>query len=372
MPDLLQAFRSLRRTPGFTVLAVLTLGLAIGVTAGLFSVIDAVLLNPLPFADSDRLITITASAPGSDMPDEFGVAAEFYVQYAEESTLLESVSTYNSFTNTLRVDDQIERIRMSAPTPTLFETLGVSPIRGRLPVAEDEGGVVVISHALWMTWFGGAEDVLGRTVYAGGEDRTIIGIMPRDFWFPVDGTLLWFPDTIRAEDIRPGRFGQPLVARVAPGTSDDALKAELTMLAQRLPDRFGIESADYLRLLEQFRPVVQPLETRLLGDVARPLWILLASMAIVLLIACANVANLFMVRAERRQAEQAIRTALGAARGRLIAAQLGEASVVAALAGAVAVALAWAGVPLLLHVAPDNVPRLGEVSIGPSTLLATF
>jgi len=369
--DLRQALRTLRRSPGITLLAVLTLGLAIGANAGIFSVVDTVLLDPLPYSEPDRLVYVAGTAPGSDFPEEFPLALEFFVQYQEESKLLDGISTFNSFTNTLRVDDQIERVRMSAPTYTLFETLGAEPILGRLPTAEDESGVVVISHTLWETWFGSDPDILGRVVYAGGEDREIVGVMGPEFWFPNDGTLLWIPWVPNPAEIQPGRFGQPFVARLAPGAEPEALATELGVLARRLPERFG-GSANYARLIEQFSAVVQPLETRLLGDVSGPLWILLGSMGLVLLIACANVANLFMVRAERRQGDLAVRRALGAGRGRLIFSQLAEAGVVAALAGALAVGLARIGVPLLLAAAPAEVPRLGEVAIGPATLVFTF
>ncbi len=369
--DLQQACRALLRTPGFAVLTVGTLGLAIGATAGIFSVVDTVLLDPLPYNDTDRLVYIAGTAPGSDFPEEFPLAMEFYVQYREQSELIEDVSTFNSFTNTLRVGDRIERVRMSAPTTSLFNTLGAKPIHGRLPVPEDEDRVIVISHALWTTWFGSDPAVLGQTYYAGGKDRTVIGVMGPDFWFPNDGTLLWIPFNFRPEGIQPGRFGQPLVARLAPGAELEALAAELKVLARQLPERFG-GSANYARLIEQYRPVVRPLEEQLLGSVSGPLWILLGAVAIVLVIACANVANLFMVRAEQRQPAMAVRRALGAARGRLIVSQLAEAGIVAGLAGGLAVALGWVGVPLLLSAAPANLPRLGEVAIGPTTLLFTF
>ena len=371
MRDLKNALRSLRRSPGFAVVAIGILGLAIGVNAGIFSVIDTVLLDPLPFEDADRLVYIAASAPGSDLPEEFGVATEFYVQYREQSELLEEVSTFNSFTSTLRTDDRVERIRMSAPTPTLFDTLGVGPMLGRLPVAADEDNVVVISHALWTSWFGGDEAVVGKSFYVSGKDRTVIGVMPKDFWFPNDGTLLWFPGVIRVEELQPGRFGRNLVARMAPGVEPAALATELDMLAKRLPERFG-GSANYARLIEQHQPVIRSLEQELLGDIATPLWILLGSMAVVLLIACANVANLFMVRAERKQPDQAIRRALGADRSRLISSQMAEAAVVAMFSGLLAVLLAWAAVPLLVSAAPGNIPRLDGVSISPATLLFTF
>ncbi len=362
--------RGLLRNPGFVLLAVGTLGLAMGASSGIFSVVDKVLLEPLPFADSERLVYVAGTAPGSDLPEEFPLAREFLVQFQEESKLLDELAMFNSFTSTLRTEERVERVRMSAPTISLFETLGVEPIKGRLPTADDED-VVVISHWLWTTWFGSDPDILGKTYSVSGDDRTVIGVMGPEFWFPVEGTLLWFPQQIRPEEIQPGRFGQPFVARLAPGATPEALAVELETLAKGLPERFG-GSASYARLIEQLRPVIRPLEEQLLGDVSGPLWILLGSMGIVLLIACANVANLFMVRAERHQPDQAVRRALGASRGHLIASQLLEASLVAGAAGVLAVGIARAGVPLLLSAAPADVPRLDEVTISSGTLIFTF
>ena len=232
--------------------------------------------------------------------------------------------------------------------------------------------MVIISHKLWTTWFGADPEIVGKSYYVSGSDRTVIGVMAADFWFPNDRTLLWFPNVIRAEDVQPGRFGLSLVARLAPGARPEKLAAELEILARQLPERFASESAEYDRLIEQHRPVVRSLEEELLGDLAGPLWILLGSMAIVLIIACANVANLFMVRAERRLPDLAVRRALGAARGRLILSQLTEAGIVAGLAGSLAVAIAWLGVPLLLSAAPADIPRLDDVTQSGTTLLFTF
>ena len=371
--DLRHAMRALGRSPGIAVVMVGTLGLAMGASAGIFSVVETVLLDPLPYPDADRLVYIAASAPGSDMPEEFGVSTEFAVQYGEASELLESVSTYNSFTATLRVGDRAERVRMSLPMASLFRTLGATPMLGRLPAPEDEDRVAVISHALWTTWFASDSAVIGRAYDMIGTSRTVIGVMGPEFGFPSDEgqVLLWIPAVIRPEQIVPGRFGAPLVGRMAPGVTRDALVRELSALASRLPERFG-GSAAYARLIEQHRPIVRPLKEELVGHVSGALWILFGSVGIVLLIACANVANLFMVRAERRQRELAIRRAIGAARGRLFRSQMAEAVVVAVLAGAVAVVLAWVGLPAFIRAAPPNVPRLGEAGITIPTLAFTL
>ncbi len=369
--DLRYAVRALRRSPGFTAVAVVSLGLAIGANAGMFSVVDTVLLDPLPYGEPDRLVFIAATAPGSDLADEFGVSPEFYVHYLEESKLLEDASIFFNFTNTLRVDDRTERPRMSVVTTSTFDLLGVAPILGRLPTPEDESRVLVISHNLWTTWFGSDPDVIGRTVYAMGEDRTIIGVMGSDFWFPNDDVVLWVPQVVDPARIRLGRFGTPLMARMAPGVTHEELVAELGMLAQQLPDRFG-GSANYARIIEKHHPVVRSLEEELLGAVSTPLWILFGAVGLVLLIACANVANLFMVRFEGRHQELAVRRALGAARGQLIRGQMAETVVIAGLAGVLAVVLAWATVPLLLRAAPATIPRLDQVGITLPTLAFTL
>ena len=181
-----------------------------------FTVIDRVLISPLPYAHPERLVFIAGEAPGSEMTREFGPAGEFYLQYKEASRLVEDVATYGTFTNTLRVGDRVERIRMAAATNSLFSTLGAQPALGRLPVAEDESRVVVISDALWRSWFGADPSVVGRTYDIAGARRTIVGVMRPEFRFPNDGTLLWIVDEIRAEGLRPGRFGYNMVGRMAP------------------------------------------------------------------------------------------------------------------------------------------------------------
>jgi len=368
--DLRHAARSLARAPGFTLVSALTLGLAIGVNAGMFSIVSRVLLNPLPFANPEQLVAISASAPGSDFPPEFGVSREFYLQY-QESKLIENITTFNSFTSTLRVDDRVERVRMSQPTNSMYSTLRVSPIIGRIPVPEDENRVAVISHALWSTWFGSDSSVIGKSYEMSGSQRTIIGIMGPEFRFPDAETVLWMSDVIRADNIQVGRFGDRLIARVVPGTTPDALARELTTLASRLPDRFG-GSPNYKRLIGQHRAVVRSAEDQVLGAVARPLWVLLAAVSVVLVIACANVANLFMVRAEGRQRDLAVRRAIGAARRELVRLQLAESLVVAALAGALAIFLAYVSLPAFLRAAPPRIPRLVDVHIDASTVLFTI
>ena len=377
--DLRDAYRSLRRAPGFTTMAAGTLALALGVLTAVFAVVDAVLLDPLPFAEPDRLVSIAASAPGSELPSEFGPSLEFVVQY-RDAELLEEVTTYDSFTATFRVGDRGERIRMAATTPALFRMLGVPPVLGRLPTPEDEDGALVLSHALWVDWFGADPDVIGRSFSIFGPPRTVVAVMGPDFDLPdfaIPGqrVMLWMPSAIRSENITPGDFGYDVVARMADGADIEALTDELDRLAARLPERFG-GSASYARIIERHRAVVRPLRGELLGSASRSIWILFGAVVVVLLIACANVTNLFLVRAERRQRDLAVRRAMGAGRLRLARAQLAEAGLVSVLAGGAGVALAWAALPVVIGVAPTDVHRLDQATLSPSTigfvLLACF
>jgi putative ABC transport system permease protein len=366
--DLRHAWRGLRRAPVFTIVAVGMLGIAIGVNAGIFSVVDTVLLRPFPFQHTDRLVYIAGTAPGTEMPDEFGVGAELAVQYRERSRSLEAVTLVNSFTSTLRVGDRVERVRMSSPLYNMFTTLGVRPILGRLPVAADRDGVAVISYQLWQTWFGGDPGVIGRSFEMAGDQRIVIGVMPKDFAFPVDGTLLWFPNAIDLATVTPGNFGWWMVGRVRPGVSDGSLANELTTLARQAPARFG-GPVSYSRVMANYRAVVRPLTAQLLGAVKRPLWVLLGAVTIVLLIACANVANLFAVRTEGRMRELAVRRAIGAGRGELIRLQMAEALLVAMMAAVVAVVLARLALPVFVRVSPAGLPRIGEVHLDLVTVL---
>lgn len=368
--DFAQAARSLIRAPGFTLITVATLALAIGSNTAIFSVVDTVLLHPLPFHDPDRLVSIRASAPGSDLPAEFGVGTEFYVQYRENAAALEDLGLFDEVQTTVSGAEQVERLFVSTASPSLFSTLGVTPVLGRLPTNDDqEGRVVVISHWLWMQWFGGDSSVLGQALEISGAPRTVIGVMGPDFQFPEERTALWVHD-LPTEPITPGGFGLGLVGRLAPDADLETLRSQLAELAKRLPERFG-GPPNYQRIIEQHQPVVRPLEEQLVGDIAGPLWVLLGTVGIVLLIACANVANLLFVRAESRRLDLAVRRSLGAGRAGLIRSQMAEALLLAASGGILGALLAWIGVPALVRAAPEGIPRLGAVGIHTTGLLFT-
>jgi putative ABC transport system permease protein len=364
--DLRHAGRTLRRTPGFTATVVGTLGLAIGVLVAIYTVLDKVLLDPLPYAQSQRLVSILSTAPGSDLPPEFDPPTEAYIHYKDHARQIESVAAYDTFTATLRVGDRVERVRMGVVSNSLYGTLGAQPALGRLPGPNEES-VVVIGDALWRSWFGADPSVVGKAYEIAGEQRTVIGVMKPGFVFPSSLTLLWISDFVKFDEIKPGTEGPNLVARLAPGATTESVETELTALARQLPERFG-GTPGYARLMGQHRAMARPLLEHLLGPATRLLWILFAAGAFVLVIACANVANLFLVRAEGRQRDLAVRRAIGATRGELLRLQMAEAVVAAGLAGALAMTLAALSLPALLRAAPQGIPRLDEVAVGWSTL----
>jgi putative ABC transport system permease protein len=370
--DLRHAWRALLRTPAFFVTCVGTLALAIGAVAGMFNVVNTVIIEPLPFPNSERLVAISGTAPGSDLPERFGLGSEFYFHYKENSKLIDGVFSWGSGTSTLRTNDRVERIPMAWPTNDMYATLGARPQLGRLPVPEDGDNVVLISDQLWSSWFGRDPKVIGRSYFVSDSMKVVIGVMPADFRFPSDNTLLWVASPLLLENVRPGQGGPPLIARKKPGVTDERLKAELTKLSKELPARFG-GAPSFARLIGQHSAVVDPLKERFIGPVVNTsLWVLLGAVSVVLLIACANVTNLFLVRAEGRHRDMAVRRAIGASRAQLVRVQMAEAFLVALIAGGLAIALSALTLPLFIRAAPEGIPRLGLVGLDAKTIGAAF
>jgi putative ABC transport system permease protein len=370
--DVRHAVRRLVRVPGFSSIAIATLALAIGAGTAIFCVVDAVLLNTLAHPHADRLVSIAASAPGSDLRGVTGVGAEFYLACRTEADKLEDAGIFTTVQTTARTKDRVDRPFMVLVTSSVFTTLSAKPHRGRLPTAEDEKNhapVMVISHALWQDWFGGDEAVIGTRFEVGGIQREVIGVMEPAFRFPDSRRSIWVLMPLADKSrIRPGSFNFGLVGRMTPGTRHEDLAAQLAIVARRLPDRWG-GPAEYRRMIELHQPVVRSLKEVLVGTTARPLWILFGAVGIVFLIACANVANLFMVRAEGRSRELAVRLALGASRGELIRSMMAEAFVLAAVGGVLGAFLAWAGLPALVRAAPEGVPNIDLVALNAMPLL---
>jgi predicted permease len=371
MPTRLHAFhgllRQLARTPGFTLVAVLTLAIGIGANVAIFSLVHAVLIEALPFPEPERLVAVWHTAPGLDIP-QFEQSDGTYVIYRRESRTLEELGIYDLRSVSLTGDGAPERLDGSGATASAFEVLRVPPALGRRFVASDERAgaepVVLLSHALWSRRFGGARDAVGTTVRLDGETRRIVGVMPAGFRFPSAETELWVPITIDPAKLAVGNFNYRGIGRLRPGATPQAVERELSALVRRIPEEFPDEQITPGMLeTARFAAKVHPLRDDVVGDVERLLWILLGSVGVILLIACANVANLFLVRAEARQREVAVRTALGATRGQIARAFLGESTALALAGGALGVLLAGLGLRVLLAAGAERIPRLEEVGI---------
>jgi predicted permease len=338
----------------------------------MFSVVNTVLLRPLPYPAPDRLVFLMGTAPGSDLPTRYDLGTEFYVHYKEHSQLVSGLFTLDGGTSTLRVGDRVERIPMAWPSNGMYATLGVRPQLGRIPVESDNDDAVVISDRLWDSWFGRDRSVIGKWFFVSDSLKQVVGVMPAGFTFPDDDTMLWVSGEIGLDQVRPGNLGTPIVARMKPGVTADQLAIELTQLSKQLPARFG-GSENYTRLIGQHSTLAVPVVDRIVGPTLKTsLFVLLGAVAVVLLIACANVANLFLVRAESRRRDLTVRRAIGASRAQLMRLQMAEALAVAFAAGVLAVVLAGVTLPVFLHAAPEGIPRLDQVRLDLPTLVATF
>ncbi|HEV7890855.1 MAG TPA: ABC transporter permease [Pyrinomonadaceae bacterium] len=376
LQDLRYAFRMLRRSPGFTATAVLTLALGIGANTAVFSVINGVLLRPLPYAEPDRLAMLWTDDPRHGLHEE-GTSYPNFEDWKSQSRAFADMSAAADYTVSLTGAGEPERVRAAAVSANLFALLGRQPILGRDFDAGDverRERVVVLSYGLWQRRFGGAPDVTGKTVEIDGKSAQIVGVMPRDFFFPGKEAQLWEPVTSfsRWDKVRAKRYSDwwLVVGRLKPGTTFDGARAEMNAVGSRLEQSYAAGAEpDFAG----FGVNVVPLANQIFSTRLRQaLWSLLGAVLFVLLIACANLANLMLARGAARGREFAIRAALGARRPRLVLQLLTENAVLALAAGLLGLALAAFGVRALVAFAPRDVPRLEDVGIDFRVLLFTF
>ena len=385
MREVRQALRRLMRAPGFTMATVLTLALAIGANAAIFTVVRWVVLAPLPYADSNRIVFLDHGARGLDLPRGLGLTSGLYWQYAQRAQMLETVALYQSVELTATGLGEAETLQAARTTQSLPQVLRVTPQLGRwFDEAEASPGgrpVAVMSHGYWQRRFGGDGGVIGRTIVLNGVATTVIGVMPQGFAFPESRRLrtgasagppamdLWIPHQLGPDNVRAGGFNFGGIARLADGATIEQARAEIDALIARLPEDMPGDPVAR-SIVEQagtFSTVV-PLKEWMVGSTERTLWILFGAVAIVLLVACANVANLFLVRAEGRQREVAVRRALGAGHRGIAAYFLTESSVLALVGGGLGLAIAFAAVQLLVGYGPADLPRLHEVHVDAGVL----
>jgi putative ABC transport system permease protein len=366
-----RTLRGLLRVPTFTAVCVFTLAVGIAAATAIFSIVNGVLLTPLPYVESERLVGLWHTDPSFGF-DKLSQSPGTYQLYREHSRSFEDIALYRSSQVNVTGDGAPERLPAALITPSLFPVLRVKPSLGRAFVAEEgrpgTAPVVLLSDQLWRQRFAADPRALGRQMRINGVAREIIGVMPAGFEFPRPDTELWLPLEIDPARAKLEEFGPSGVARLRPGTTPAAAQADLERLLEGLSSR-DAAMAELVR--DGFHARVLLLREDVVGNIGHTLWILLGAVGFILLIACANVSNLLIVRGEGRRRETAIQTALGASPRELIGSVLLESLLLAAAAGVLGLLLAAAGLKLLLKLEPAGLPRLKEIGIDGRVLLFT-
>ena len=362
MHDLRYAFRMLLKQPAFTALAVIALALGIGANTAIFSVVNAVLLRSLPYNDAERLVMIWGTTPQTDRAS---TSPADFIDYKEQNQVFEHVAAFNAGSFTLTGGDEPEQIRGARVSADFFSVLGVQPAAGRAFLAEDDrpgaARVVVLSHQLWQRRFSSDKNILGKSIALNGQSFAVIGIMPQEFQFTVPGFFrtpaeLWAPSALVKDNATRGNQYLRIIARLKPEVSLQRAQAEMTTLASQLQQEYPSTNAGLgVRLIT--------LHEQTVGNVRPALLILCGTVGFVLLIACANVANLLLARAAARQKEIAVKLALGATRRRLVRQLLTESMLLALAGGALGILLALWGTDVLVSLSPASLPRVKEIGV---------
>jgi predicted permease len=374
LSDVRYASRRLRGKPGFTAASVLTLALGLGATIAIFSLIDGVLLKPLPHSHSEELVMLRHTAPGIGIKD-LNMSASLYFTYREESRVFQDVTLWSPETSDITGLAEPEEVPVLLATHRFLPMLQVQPALGRgfRPEDDDSHGerTVMLTDGYWKARFGGDPSVLGRRLMVDGLPREIIGVLPPAFQFMDRRIALLLPLRLNRSEVRLISFCCQGTARLKPGVTLAQANADVARMLPMAPAKFAVNAGFGGRAFLDARiaPNLLPLKDALVGDVGRTLWVLMGTVGIVLLIACANVANLLLVRTDARSPELAVRAALGAGWGRIARELLLESVLLGTAGGALGLAFAYGGLRVLAASEAAHLPRLQDVSIGPLVIL---
>jgi predicted permease len=373
LADLKHVLRRLSRSPGFTITVVLTLAIGIGANTAVFSVLNSVLLRPLAYPEPEQLVSLHLNAPGApglaEFRSELRLSASMYLTFSEHNRVFESMGVWLPGTASITGTAQPEQVNTAQISGGVLETLRVPAVAGQWLTEKDQDshslGRVMLSYGYWQRRFGGDPGVVGRTILVNSQSREIAGVMPREFKLVnYDFDLLTPLAFDRSHQILAG-FAFHGIARLRPGVSLAEANADVARLLNVWMDSWTNASGDdphwYLRW--RIAPQLQPLKETVVGSISTVLWVVMATIGVVMLIACTNVANLLLVRADGRQQELAVRSALGAGRWRIARELLLESVTLGMLGGAAGVAVAYGGLRLLTRIGPVELPRLNEISL---------
>ena len=372
-----QVVRRLGRAPLFTAITLLTLAIGVGANTAIFSVVEGVLLKPLPYPHASELIGVWHSAPGIDIK-ELKMAPSIYFIDREQSTTLQDIGVYNGDSVSVTGAGEPEHVQGLDVTDGTLPLLGVVPALGRLFTRQDDTAgapqTVLLSYGYWQKKFGGATSAIGQMLNVDGKPRQIIGVLPQGFHFlDREDDALFMPMQWDRSKTKLGNFSYRALARLKPGVTMEQASADMARLLpiamRSFPAPEGFSAAIFEKV--QIHPNLRPLKKDVVGDIGNMLWVLMGSIAVVLVVACANVANLLLVRVEGRRQELAIRSALGAGRGRIALEMLYESAILGFVGSVIGLGLAYGALRILVAVAPEGLPRIHEIGIDFPVLLFT-